>query len=402
MRRPVRQRALLINIGLVVIVLVAGFFAFRLLFPGSTAQGATPRTVAVTKGSVSATVSAAGTVQSASTVGVNFATSGTVKKISVKVGDKVSAGQELARLDATALQSKVDQAAASLDAANASLTAAQTGPQANDAATVAQRKSQVAQAKATLTEARANLSAAVLKAPAEGTVVSISGSVGNPAGSGGSSGGSGSVGGGSSGGSSSSSSSSSQSTTSGFIVLSDLVNFQVKANIAEIDISRLKVDQAATVTVNALPDQQFPAKVNQIDLTPTTSGNVVQYGVTLTLNQLPEGLKPGQSASVQVVVAKVDNALTVPSFAVQSTGGTHRVTVWSNGQQAVRTVQVGVKGEQATQITSGLAEGDQVVIPTATGTTQQQQQPGGGGGRATFGGGGGGGFVGGGGPGGNR
>ncbi|SDN18149.1 efflux RND transporter periplasmic adaptor subunit [Allokutzneria albata] len=391
------RRAVLINTGLIVIVLVAGFFTVRLLFPGQAAQGAAPRTVPVTTGSVSATVSAAGTVQSASTVGVNFGTNGTVKKISVKVGDKVSAGQELARLDTTALQSKVDQADASLDAAEASLAAVKS----DDAATLAQRKSQVTQAKAALTEAKANLAAAVLKAPAEGTVVSISGSVGNPATSG-------SSGGGSSGGSSSSSSSSSgnaaSNTTSGFIVLSDLVNFQVKANIAEIDISRLKAGQDATVTINALPDKQFPAKVNQIDLTPTTSGNVVQYGVTLNLDQVPDGLKPGQSASVQVVVAKVDNALTVPSFAVQSTGGTHRVTVWSNGQQTLRTVQVGVKGEQSTQITSGLTEGELVVIPTATAnsTQQQQQLPGG---RVTFGGGGGGGggFVGGGGgPGGNR
>ena len=388
------RRAVLINAGLILIVLVAGFFAVRLLFPGQSGQGAAPRTVPVTTGSVSATVSAAGTVQSASTVGVNFGTNGTVKKISVKVGDKVSAGQELARLDTTALQSKVDQADASLDAAEASLAAVK----ADDAATLAQRKSQVTQAKAALTEAKANLSAAVLKAPAEGTVVTISGSVGNPATSGSS--------GGSSGASSSSSSSSNtaaSNTTSGFIVLSDLVNFQVKANIAEIDISRLKADQDATVTINALPDKQFPAKVSQIDLTPTTSGNVVQYGVTLSLNQVPEGLKPGQSASVQVVVAKVDNALTVPSFAVQSAGGTHRVTVWSNGQQAVRTVQVGVKGEQSTQITSGLVEGDLVVIPTATANNTQQQQQQLPGGRVTFGGGGGGGFVGGGGgPGGNR
>ncbi|GAA4002157.1 HlyD family efflux transporter periplasmic adaptor subunit [Allokutzneria multivorans] len=382
---------MLINVVLILIVLVAGFFAVRLLFPGQSAQGAAPRTVPVSTGSVSATVSAAGTVQSASTVGVNFGTSGTVKKISVKVGDKVSAGQELARLDATALQSKVDQAAASLDAAQASLNAVK----ADDAATLAQRKSQVTQAKAALTEAKANLSSSVLKAPAEGTVVSISGSVGNPAGS---------SSGGSSGGSSSSSSSnsSSSSTTSGFVVLSDLVNFQVKANIAEIDISRLKAEQDATVTINALPDKQFPAKVSQIDLTPTTSGNVVQYGVTLSLNQVPEGLKPGQSASVQVVVAKVDNAITVPSFAVQSTGGTHRVTVWSNGQQSVRAVQVGVKGEQSTQITSGLTEGELVVIPTATANTQQQQQLPGGGGRVQFGGGGGGGGFTGGGPGGNR
>ncbi|WP_344873724.1 efflux RND transporter periplasmic adaptor subunit [Allokutzneria multivorans] len=385
------RRAVLINVVLILIVLVAGFFAVRLLFPGQSAQGAAPRTVPVSTGSVSATVSAAGTVQSASTVGVNFGTSGTVKKISVKVGDKVSAGQELARLDATALQSKVDQAAASLDAAQASLNAVK----ADDAATLAQRKSQVTQAKAALTEAKANLSSSVLKAPAEGTVVSISGSVGNPAGS---------SSGGSSGGSSSSSSSnsSSSSTTSGFVVLSDLVNFQVKANIAEIDISRLKAEQDATVTINALPDKQFPAKVSQIDLTPTTSGNVVQYGVTLSLNQVPEGLKPGQSASVQVVVAKVDNAITVPSFAVQSTGGTHRVTVWSNGQQSVRAVQVGVKGEQSTQITSGLTEGELVVIPTATANTQQQQQLPGGGGRVQFGGGGGGGGFTGGGPGGNR
>ncbi len=210
-----------------------------------------------------------------------------------------------------------------------------------------------------MTEAKANLSAATLTAPADGTVISVAGAVGSQAGTGGGSGSGATTG------------NTTQSTTTGFVVLSDLANLQVRATIAEIDVAKVKPDQIASVTVNAVPDQQFAAKVTQVDLTPSGTGNTVTYGATLVLDAQHDGLKTGQSASVRIVVARAENVLSVPTFTVQGSGATSRVTVLRDGQSTSQTVRVGVKGEELTEILDGLTEGDQVVVPTAQGTTQQ-------------------------------
>ena len=63
------------------------------------------------------------------------------------------------------------------------------------------------------------------------------------------------------------------------------------------------------------------------------------------------------------------NVLTVPSSAVTSAGGAHSVTVVADGKQTRTTVEIGLEGDQLTEITSGLTAGQTVVLATATGST---------------------------------
>ena len=151
------------------------------------------------------------------------------------------------------------------------------------------------------------------------------------------------------------------------------------ANVSESDVSKLKGDQAATVTVNAMATQPVQAKVAQVDLTPTTSNNVVQYGVTLALTAPPEGLRPGQSASVEITVSSAAGVLAVPAAAVQTVNNQSSVQVMENGAETRKTVEVGVRGDQYVEIKSGLTAGEEVVLPpvtTSTNTNRQQQQQG--------------------------
>jgi macrolide-specific efflux system membrane fusion protein len=151
-------------------------------------------------------------------------------------------------------------------------------------------------------------------------------------------------------------------SVTGFIVLTDLSGLQVHADFAETDAAKVKVGAAGSVTVNALPNDSFSAKVIQIDPTSTTNNSVVQYGVMLALSQQVRGLRPGQTASVSVITAQADNALTVPSSAVSTAGGQNTVTVvGANGAQRTVQVTVGVKGDSTTQILSGLSVGEKVV-----------------------------------------
>ncbi|HET9138684.1 efflux RND transporter periplasmic adaptor subunit [Actinophytocola sp.] len=359
-----KKRILAINVVLVLALGAAGWGAYTLLWPSEeSSANSGVRTVAATRTSVVETVSAAATVQSAYTADADFGTSGTVTEINVKVGDSVAAGQQLAKLDDTEARQQVTVAQSNLAAAQEDLETAEdaagdtgtTGQGGGNAQSVAAAEAKVDQARLALIQAKDARTATVLTAPGAGTVTAINGSVGQRVGG--------------SGNSSAQGSSDSDSGGSAFIVLTDLANLVVRANVAEIDVSKIKTDQEATVTVNAVPDTPVAAKVTQVDLTPTTSNNVVQFGVTLGLTTPPQGLRPGQSASVAITVARADDALAVPSAAVRTAGGQTTVTVLDNGTESTRTVEVGVRSESLVQITSGISEGDQVVLATSGATT---------------------------------
>ena len=87
------------------------------------------------------------------------------------------------------------------------------------------------------------------------------------------------------------------------------------------------------------------------------------YNVTFALQGTDAKLKPGMTADVEVVTAERDDALHVPTSAVTGSGANARVTLLRNGQQVVTPVVAGLKGDDATEITSGLEAGDVVVLP---------------------------------------
>ncbi|GIH50781.1 RND family efflux transporter, MFP subunit [Microbispora rosea] len=203
--------------------------------------------------------------------------------------------------------------------------------------TEAQAEAQVSQATTELAEAKEALDGVRIKAPADGTILSVAGTAG------------------------------SRYTSGTFITLGDLDDLQVQAMFTESDIRFLKVGQAATVTLPAQPGQEYPGTVAHIDPTATTSNRLVRYGVTIVLNKRPARLLLGQSATVRVTTGEAADALYVPSQAVRAQGdGTAVVTVADGGTRSRRTVQVGVRGDSYVEITGGLSEGDQVVLPGAS------------------------------------
>ena len=201
----------------------------------------------------------------------------------------------------------------------------------------------------------------VLKAGMAGTVTALNGTIGGS--SSGSSSSSGSNGNGNS----------NSGSGSAFIVISDMARLQVSASVPESDATRLKLQQAAQVTWNALPDTSVEGVVSSISPTSTTSGGVTSYPIVVSLTSVPAGAKLGQSVSLTVVVAQADNVLYVPAAAVKTTGTNRSVTVvTSTGAQQARPVEVGIEGDTYIEIKSGLQLGERVVIATVTtGTTNQ-------------------------------
>ncbi|HEV7978307.1 efflux RND transporter periplasmic adaptor subunit [Amycolatopsis sp.] len=371
-----RRRTWVINGVLIVLLCGAGFGIYQAFSPAESTAQAQTRSSPVTRGTVTETISAAGTVSSSYTGSADFSGSGKVTAINVAVGDVVTAGQKLATQDNTVATKQLQLAKANLAVADENLTTAEDAPTTttgnNSAGTsgaqttsITSLQAKVDQAQLDVDTAQTALADTVLTAPGAGTVTAINGAVGQSAGSG-TSNPSSTSGAGQAAGSASSSTTTSSSSSSGFIVLTNMSDLLVNTSVAEIDVSKVKAGQKATVTINALPNAPVQATVSKVDLTPTTSGNVVSYGTQLALTSPPEGLRPGQSASVVITVAEADNVLSVPAAAVQTAGNTSAVVVEENGQNVTRPVQVGVRGESTVEITSGLTEGERVVLTAAS------------------------------------
>ncbi|MBG0562300.1 efflux RND transporter periplasmic adaptor subunit [Actinoplanes aureus] len=365
---PSRHPSLVVN-AVIGVALLAGAFTVYRTFAGSedgTAAVASERTVTVQQGTVTRTATADGTLESASTASASFETSGTVTEIKVTVGDKVKKGQVLAKVDPAAANRDLGAAEADLDAARDALDRAEdAGSDTSDA------ENQVTEAELKVDEAEAAVDGTVLKAPMTGTVTAVNGTLGSSSGSSGSSGGS-SQGG----------QEGTTGTSTGFVEIADLTRMQVAAAFAEADATSLKEKQAATVTWNALGGVQQSARVAAVDPSATTTNSVVTYGVTLTLDKVPTGAKVGQTVSVSVTTGSVPDVVLVNAAALTTVGNRHTVTVITNGVPETRSVEIGLEGDSATEIKSGLTVGEQVVVKTTSisGGSQQGGFPAGGGG----------------------
>jgi HlyD family secretion protein len=221
------------------------------------------------------------------------------------------------------------------------------------------------------------VSSTKLYAPTSGTIVSLSGEVGESvagggttraAGSeastssaGGSTGGAATTGRSSTGTTSSSSSASTSSSTSAFAVLSDLSSMQLVVPLSESEVVHVHSGQAATVTVEALEGLKLAARVVTVAQLSTSNSGVVSYDVTFQLSQLTSELKPGMSATAEVVVKQAEG-VNVPTSAISA--GT--VTVLRKGAHVPQRVVTGLAGNNSTIILSGLKAGEQIALPVTS------------------------------------
>ncbi|MEO3801331.1 biotin/lipoyl-binding protein [Nonomuraea sp. B1E8] len=341
------------NGALAVLLLGGAVLAYAQLGTGRAEGETTVRTVTVSRGSVTATVSASGAVGSSRSRALSFGTAGTVEKIYVKPGDKVDKGDILARLDDDAAQEGLSAARATYESAVA------------DGTSTAQLYAAYVKARNAYRETQRTVAATVLKAPFSGTVTAVNGSVG------GSSSGSRE----SSGESTGSGSGGTGSGESGFVALADTGRLQLVGAFTETDTGLLKRGQEATITFDALPGVTAAGKVTQIDPIASTSDNIVQYPVTVAFTKVPGQVRLGQTATVEVVVGRAENVVTVPSTAVSTSGGQTMVTLLEAGRQTRTPVEAGIRGATMTEIRSGVSEGDQLVLPAlTTGTTSGNQR----------------------------
>lgn len=305
--------------------------------PGGQAASAAPALVPVTRGDLQATVSGSGTVKPATTANLSFATNGIVKSINTLEGQWVPVGRELAQLDTADLDQQVNQAQANYD--RTALQEASLPAKATDT----DRKSANANTRASQAQlelAKLNRAKAVLKAPFGGIVTQIGVAVGEATG---------------------------QRTA---FVLQDITTLRAEVSVSENDVGRLRKGQPVVITFDALPGVKVNGMLDYLAPTATTQQNVTTYVVRASLERPPSGVRLGMTANLSAVINERKNVLQLPIDAVRVSGD-KQVVVVQQGEGKQRTtseipVQTGLSNDTQIEVTSGLSEGQQVLLGATT------------------------------------
>jgi HlyD family secretion protein len=299
-----QRRLLIIAIVVVVGVLVGLFFLRR----GKDKGGDQYRSEAVSRGNISASVNATGTLSAVTTVQVGSQVSGIIAKLYADFNSQVKQGQLLAELDPTPFLQTVEQRQADVtksqvEVANAKVTydrqkrlaAAGLIPQSDlDAAKAAYdgARAGLAQSQAALRQAQTNLGYTKIFSPIDGQVVARQYDVGQTV-------------------------AASFSAPTLFTIAKDLTKMQVQADVDQSDIGQMKVGEPVQFTVDAYPDQPFRGQISQVRLNATVTQNVITYPVIVEVPNPDLKLRPSMTANVTIRVATVRDVLRVPNSALR-------------------------------------------------------------------------------------
>ncbi len=145
------------------------------------------------------------------------------------------------------------------------------------------------------------------------------------------------------------------------IIVQGAGGFEVSTTVDVSDISKVKVGETSTV----LPDGARTAmagKVVAVGIAADTSGDTPTYPVVVGFTGSTASLRNGQTGSVSIVIDRSASTLAVPTSAVTTTGTAHTVSVLVKGKPTTTPVEVGAVGAEYTAITSGLTQGQLVVL----------------------------------------
>ncbi len=334
------------------------------------------KTKTVSRGDITQTISANGTLNPVVIVNVGTQVSGTVQKLHADFNDHVTNGQILAELDPSLFQAQIAQDQANLLNAESALKFARIKEQRTQlltqknfisAADLDQARqvresaqAQVAMAKAQLERNRTNLRYTIIRSPISGVVVARNVDLGQTV-------------------------AASFQTPTLFQIAQDLSQMQIDTSIAEADVGAVHIGQSVRFTVDSFPDVNFAGTVKQVRLNPTIQQNVVTYNVIVAVNNAEGKLMPGMTAHVFITVAKRENVLRVPNAALRfkpkneeeskltkKESGSTVYQLKPDGNAVPVSVKTGITDNTFTEITGGeLKPDDQLVIRESSSNKKQ-------------------------------
>ena len=275
-----------------ILILLTATLALSCTSKANTAAAAS-QTATVQSGNLSVDILASGNLVTANEADLAFYSAGTVQDVLVKIGDNVTEGQALAKLDTAPLESNLAQAEISVKTAQMNLENAEE-PQTDSSGTVISapdplnidiKQLQLQNAQANQAEAQKELDKATITAPFAGLVTNVNVVPGDQV----------------------------AANFVGVRVI-DPVNFQVNVLVSEMQIYNLSIGTPATVQAVALTSYTFPGKVSLIAEAPTIQSNVVNYQVTVLMD-------PVDAATLQAQLNRTSAGSASARSRTSSTGG---------------------------------------------------------------------------------
>lgn len=307
-------------IALGLVLLAASLLLLR-AFRGS-GEATRYRTSPVERGSLTVLVTATGTLEPTDQVDVGSELSGIIASVFVDNNDPVRAGQVLAKLDTSKLEAQARQARAAVESARAKVQEAEAtlaesrlsldrmkNLQEADLisrssldvaqavfgraeAGVASARAQSAQAEATLNAIETDLTKAAIRSPVDGVVLSRKVEPGQTV-------------------------AASFQAPVLFRIAQDLRRMELHVDVDEADVSRVEKNQEATFTVDAYGDRNFPATIREVSFASKTVEGVVTYEAVLDVDNGELLLRPGMTATAEITVQRIDDAILVPNAALR-------------------------------------------------------------------------------------
>ncbi|MGE0239997.1 MAG: efflux RND transporter periplasmic adaptor subunit [Parvibaculaceae bacterium] len=301
---------------------VLGLAAYWYYSADATANAVAYDTTPAVLTPLTVTVTATGTIQPTTQVDVSSEISGVIRTVNVDANSIVKKGDVLAALDVKRLTAQLARAKATLAASEAKLADARAtlnqrglvldrqtaltkkgfaaaqalddavAARASAAAAVAAAEADIEVAKADIALQEIDIAKSNIVSPVDGVVLKRAAEPGQTV-------------------------ASSLQAPVLFTLAEDLTRMQVEANIDEADIGAVKAGQDAQFTVDAYPGRAFPAKIETLEFSPLTTDGVVTYKAILTVDNSDLLLRPGMTATAQIMVQKVDDALAVPNAALR-------------------------------------------------------------------------------------
>jgi len=296
-------------------------FAVALLWgPAATEYETAP----ATRETLSFWVTATGTIEPLNKVDVGAEISGRIAEVQVDFNDRVKKGDLLALIDTQELEANVIEAEGSLESARAtqdqaSATIVETRAKserierlfktgnastqdrdvaeaalARAEAEVLQTEAQVRIAEARLAIARTNFDRAHIVSPIDGIVLDRKIEPGMTI-------------------------AATFQTPVLFTLAEDLSKMKLNVDVDEADVGKVQAGQRAQFSVDAFPGREFPAEVTLVQNAPRTQQGVVTYQAVLSVENPELLLKPGMTATAEILVAQFSDALTVPNGALRFT-----------------------------------------------------------------------------------
>jgi HlyD family secretion protein len=321
---------------LVIAAVIAGVIIWRMCDQTDSTQYKSDE---VRRGNLTVTVTATGNLEPTNRVDVGSELSGIIKSVEVDYNDRVKVNQILAKLDTSKLEAQVTQSKAALESAKAKVLQTQatvketrskllqlqrvwelsnkkapsqseldTAEAAFDRAKAdeASAKAAVSQAQATLEANEADLSKALIRSPINGIVLTRSVEPGQTV-------------------------AASLQAPVLFTLAEDLTQMELHVDVDEADVGQVKEGQKATFSVDAYPNRAFQARITQTRYGSKTVEGVVTYETVLKVDNSDLSLRPGMTATADITVKKLENAILVSNTALRFAPPVQEVKSSSSG-----------------------------------------------------------------------